>query len=685
MPISTIKRFLELVWYRQPEGITFLSAKDWTTGEWSEYPRLEGFSGQPPTDVDLYFCPNSFTESRRLRKNANGGRWLYADLDEVHPLNLPDGAPFPTLAWETSPGRYQAMWLLDRELTPRRIAQLNQRLTYFTGADKGGWSLTKVLRVPGSISTKRGQDNAFDVHLLHTPSKQPISYADLSTLLKDVESSATTSNVKLPDVGDLPDRDEVWRKRRRRMPVRARQLINTRTVLTSDDRSARMWELENLLINAGLSPVETLVLVRETVWNKWAGQRRELAMLWKEINKIEVTGKEPPKTKTRKTASPTGLLPNTLDYDDFMAREWPKPSWLVEGCWTEGAYGILAGEYKSFKTMLLLDFALSVASGEPFLGRYAVNRPGPVCYIHEEGRPWSIHDRMTKIAYAKGLTDRSTSHANPDEVELSFSGRSLPIRITSLAGLSLTDEDDQHAIAKHIEQTKPRLVILETFYLLSGGASETAIEEVSPILEYLARLSHTYGTAVVMSHHFHKSKEDKRFLDRVSGSNIFGRWYESGLFVERVGEEEQNGIQIVSSHRDGKTTRSAVRVVWDSEDDTSYAYEWLEDEPASRADVAAADKVLQLGGPQSRVTTAAQWLDSLPPKEVMRLTTAIASITQVTPLSEVKATYNIPRTEYVKALAKSIVGFTVATREGVRVLIPPSERSGSAKRGPRSE
>jgi len=56
----------------------------------------------------------------------------------------------PTIAIESSPGRYVGIWLTDEPASE----QINRRLTYAIGADRGGWDLTQVLRVPGTISHK---------------------------------------------------------------------------------------------------------------------------------------------------------------------------------------------------------------------------------------------------------------------------------------------------------------------------------------------------------------------------------------------------------------------------------------------------------------------------------------------------------------------------------------------------
>ena len=63
------------------------------------------------------------------------------------------------------------------------------------------------------------------------------------------------------------------------------------------------------------------------------------------------------------------------------------PAWLVEGLWAEEGVGIVGGAPKCCKSWLALDLALSVASGTPALGTYAVPRAGPVLVFAAEDPP----------------------------------------------------------------------------------------------------------------------------------------------------------------------------------------------------------------------------------------------------------------------------------------------------------
>lgn len=146
--------FLNHIWGLQPPGWVFLARRRGNL--WQELPidlRVHRkVSLKIPHSGDLYFCPNSFSVSERRKGLALPSRLMYQDLDEADPRSLPIA---PELWWETSPGRYQALWVLDQIVEPQELAQLNKALNRASHADPGTWNLTRMLRVPGSWNGKR--------------------------------------------------------------------------------------------------------------------------------------------------------------------------------------------------------------------------------------------------------------------------------------------------------------------------------------------------------------------------------------------------------------------------------------------------------------------------------------------------------------------------------------------------
>jgi RecA-family ATPase len=85
--------------------------------------------------------------------------------------------------------------------------------------------------------------------------------------------------------------------------------------------------------------------------------------------------------------------------------------WLVEQLWCAQSVGMIGGAPKCAKTWLGLDMALSVATGTPCLGKYAVPEPWPVLiYLAEDALP-VVRERiegMPSIAVSISMRWRST-------------------------------------------------------------------------------------------------------------------------------------------------------------------------------------------------------------------------------------------------------------------------------------
>lgn len=579
------RRFLQRVWAVQPvtqEGrVAFLSVKDWDDNSWEDCPiplELDDdgipILGKLPTIKDLYFAPCTFKNERRRKEHALPGRWLYADLDEVDPRTVDIE---PTIAWETSPGRYQALWQLDRALRPEQLQILNQKLTYHTGADKGGWSLTKVLRVPGSTSHKREYE--YTVQNLWT--EGPTYGA--SEIYDKVKSTVTPRTVaaKLPPL-KLPkaSASRLRRKYREDLPMTARRLLRA-SEAPEGTRSERLWKLERLLIEAGVKPEHAFVMVKASVWNKYRGQEREDDQLWREINQAVVSSgpqsgigvkKTSPETDSsqstsaraergrRSTSSSSStehqrLLPVALS--DFADKRIHRPAWMVEGIWSESAHGLIAGMPKTYKSVIATDLAISVASGTRFLDRFEVPQVGPVLMIQKENDEGMVQDRVLRILHSRGLG--AEANLNGDGFRYKPPAE-LPLHFINNPDIDIADEDDMQLVADLVDELRPILLILDPLYLLAPSVDENSAHQMTPILAALLQIKQKYNCGTLLIHHYHKPPADesssvRKGASRISGTGAFHRWYESVMLLERPDYEEPT-IKVYTEHR-GQSPRPA--------------------------------------------------------------------------------------------------------------------------------
>jgi hypothetical protein len=102
---------------------------------------------------DAYFGVHLFRRpSNRKAENAAEVLALWVDGDGAR---VPKDWPQPTAIVESSPGRHHYYWRLTRAIDPEKAAELNKRLCYGMGGDRGKWGLGTVLRAPETLNYKR--------------------------------------------------------------------------------------------------------------------------------------------------------------------------------------------------------------------------------------------------------------------------------------------------------------------------------------------------------------------------------------------------------------------------------------------------------------------------------------------------------------------------------------------------
>jgi len=204
------------------------------------------------------------------------------------------------------------------------------------------------------------------------------------------------------------------------------------------------------------------------------------------------------------------------------------PEWLVEGLWAEEGVGIVGGAPKCCKTWLALDLAISVASGTPALGAYAVPRAGPVLLFAAEDRPPAVRRRLEGLAGVRGVA---------------LGG--LPLHAITAPTLRLDTAVDRDRLSEAVVRYRPRLLVLDPFVRLQR-IDENSAQEVSSILAYLRGLQRERHVAVLVVHHARKAGSGAGQAGlSLRGSGDFHAWGESNLYLRR----RHGDLELVVEHR----------------------------------------------------------------------------------------------------------------------------------------
>lgn len=517
--------FLSQVWGRvcEPGDYVFLSIKSprWKDFYFKYDSTLKGrvrdwIRQHDPKEMDLYFCPLPFSKPERLAKYVKPVNILWSDVDDGDPKKLR-----PTVLWESSPDRHHALWFIKDKMHAEDAAELNRSVTYLLGADKGGWDLSQVLRIPGTFNHK--YNSLPEVKLLHWDKKE---YSNSMVARKAKHKIRKVNEHKATgDAGAILDEY--------RLSTKVLDLLASEA--EEGQRSDVIWYLENKLAEAGMTPEEIITVIKDTDWNKYKGRHDEDHRIRTEVTKIveknivEAQDTNSKKTKIKK-ATPTNEI-RLESFSEVMSNLKSSPGWQIPGFWMKHSHGIVAGEPKSFKTTLVMDLAMSIASGKPFLGKYPVEEQGKVIYVQNENAHWIMKDRFEKMLKHKGLVGKI--HRSSDtELSVEFPPE-VPFYMINQQSIMLSDPAHQEYIEEMIKRERPQLVVFDPLYLMFGGDIASA-QELMPILQWLLYLKNTYKCGILVVHHYNKSSEGKRGGQRMLGSTTLHGWIESAWYLQSV-------------------------------------------------------------------------------------------------------------------------------------------------------
>jgi hypothetical protein len=222
--------------------------------------------------------------------------------------------------------------------------------------------------------------------------------------------------------------------------------------------------------------------------------------------------------------APAGELP-VVQAAQLATREAAR-SWLVRELWSQGAVGFIGGAPKACKSWLGLDLAVSVATGTPCLGRYAVDDPGPaLVYLAEDALPL-VRERLASICLHRGLALES-----------------LDVHVITSPSIRLDVAADRDKLSATLARRKPRLLVLDPLVRLHA-LDENSAAEISELLGFLRVLSREHSTALVVVHHMSK-KGRAQLGQALRGSGDLHAWADSSLYLTH----RNGGLLLTVEHR----------------------------------------------------------------------------------------------------------------------------------------
>lgn len=514
---KSIKFLLDVWQYQaQPECYFCISVKRAEGGRWKDiffqWPIKsiqikKVLKKYPDKNHHLYFCPLPFREARRKREFVLGSRLLWADLDEANPHQFD---PIPQIAWESSPGRFASLWILNQFHTPLEIEPVNRGLTYHIEADKAGWDLTQVLRIPGLRNLKYKAkpkarllwmtDNIYDIGDI----PEPVISLDPRKVLKD------------------------WKKK---LPRETLKLLLEKHA-KKGKRSDVIWKLENSLVEAGLSRDECFTLIKGSVWNKFRGRNDEDRQLRRELDKaienkpalaIRDTDRD---EKKKKEELPLFVRMDTVDAVDI--------DWLWYPYIARGKVTMLEGDPGLGKSWVTLALSSYISNRRRLPGAPKKVGGNVLIFSAEDDMADTIKPRLMMV---KAKHSKVYCLSEP---------------------ISITDEDDMEEVLEAALEIKPALIIVDPIVAYMGVGTQINNQvEIQAVIGRLKDLAEELHCAVVCVRHLRKSSGQSKAIYEGMGSIGFTSAARSVLLIRRHPEEAETRLMfhIKSNAKEGDTVR----------------------------------------------------------------------------------------------------------------------------------
>lgn len=238
------------------------------------------------------------------------------------------------------------------------------------------------------------------------------------------------------------------------------------------------------------------------------------------------------------TGRDASALPEIQDAADFLDAKIEAPAEVITGLLHKGSKLVLGGGSKTSKTWTLIDMAVSVSTGEPWLSCKSVK--GRVLFLNFE-IPTAFFQRRLKavadakhIALVRGMLD-----------------------VWNLRGRAASYGALFPRIVDRVKDSGYALIILDPIYKCYGDVDENSASAVAGLMNAIEALAVSTGAAVAFGAHYAKGNAaGKEAIDRISGSGVFARDPDSILNFTR--HQEQDAFTVEATLRNHKPVEPFV-------------------------------------------------------------------------------------------------------------------------------
>lgn len=461
-------------------------------------------------DFNVFMCYAPIDGDDRLLENAKPTRFLVADIDGAE---IPEEFK-PSYYWETSPNKYQGLWISDKVIAPKDYEVLAHAMVKKFKFDSAS-DIVHLYRIPTTTNHKYATPQE-----VSEPKGDGTVYRrqDIFEILEFDKYKKGTKKKKVKNKR-IPNKDydleELYKK------YEVKPLVDREIT----DRSAYVYAIAKALYEQGAKSSEVKFVVMSTDQDKWDSD---------EIDKVLLRIKS--KTKRRKKVSSSVNISedevHIIGINDVKEGEHGE-EWLIEGLWEYDSVGLIVAPPKSYKSTLITNMAVAVASGKPFDGRKVIQ--GGVLILQGENSLVAEKSRMMNIA---GTTD-------------------LPIYYVQ----SSINLDNIEVLKRTIIENNIKMLVIDPLYLLFGSGNMNHQVDVTPKLRTLTELRKETVCSIILVHHTRKTDGSSELsTSDINGSGFFEGWYESLIMLQPPRRTVVRKVKMFNRFRNHIGSEGTIRI-----------------------------------------------------------------------------------------------------------------------------
>ena len=201
---------------------------------------------------------------------------------------------------------------------------------------------------------------------------------------------------------------------------------------------------------------------------------------------------------------------------ELLRQAQSTPKYIIFGLLPEGGKLMVAGQPKVGKSILVLEMAMELSEGKPFLGVFPVSGPRKVALIQAEIAPSFFNLRLSQAAkvFANGHMDN--------------------FYLLQTCEYKLDNDNDVVIIRDALDKVRPDVLMVDPLYMLHLSSENTS-DSMGKILTVLNSLSKTIGCSIVLVHHFRKhritmgGKMIPQGMEDARGTSAFRAWADTSI------------------------------------------------------------------------------------------------------------------------------------------------------------